>query len=77
MQSASGTVNAVTGGKPCAARAAVGLPPLTEKVLCRTVDGILRTGELPRPDVMKKTWKERNICCCGEGITFSGKDTRG
>lgn len=53
MQSASGTVNAVTGGKPCAARAAVGLPPLTEKVLCRTVDGILRTGELPRPDVMK------------------------
>lgn len=53
MQSASGTVNAVTGGEACRGRAAVGLPPLTERVTSRTVDSILQQGELPMPDVLK------------------------
>ncbi len=53
VQSASGAVNSVHAGKACVARAALGLPPKVEKVMSRTIDGILRAGDLPLPDVLK------------------------
>lgn len=53
IQSASGAVNSVYNGKACRARSAVGLPPKIETVTSRTIDSIMRAGELPRPDVLK------------------------
>ncbi len=53
IQSASGAVNVVYEGKACRARAALGLPPKVEKVMSRTIDSILKAGELPPPDVLK------------------------
>ncbi|MES2597883.1 MAG: FkbM family methyltransferase [Verrucomicrobiota bacterium] len=53
MQSASGAVSSVCDGKASKARAALGLPPKTEKVTSRTIDSILDKGELPAPDVLK------------------------
>ncbi len=53
VQSASGAVNSVHGGKACVARAALGLPPKLERVTSRTIDAILLAKELPAPDVLK------------------------
>lgn len=53
IQSASGAVNSVHGGAACRARSAIGLPPKIEKVTSRTIDSILRQGDLPPPDVLK------------------------
>lgn len=53
MQSASGAVDSVHQGRACVSRTALGLPPKTEIVTSRTIDAILRAGELPAPDVLK------------------------
>ena len=53
MQSASGSLDAVLGGDASAGRASVGLPPKTERVICRSIDSLLDEGALPAPDVMK------------------------
>lgn len=53
MQSASGAVDAVYGGRACRARAALGLPPLVETVTSRSIDSILEHRDLPAPDVLK------------------------
>ena len=53
IQSASGTIGAVSGGGASAGRLALGLPPKTEKVRSRTIDSIIETGELPSPNVLK------------------------
>ena len=53
MQSASGTINAVTGGEASRGRSALGLSPRVEKVTSRTLDGIAREGAVPMPDVIK------------------------
>ena len=53
VQSASGTLNAVTNGGACVAREMIGLPPIVEKVLCRTIDSLVQSGEIPAPQVLK------------------------
>ncbi len=53
IQSASGTLNVVTGGQACVAREKIGLPPITERVQCRSVDSLVAADELPKPNVMK------------------------
>jgi FkbM family methyltransferase len=53
QQSASGTLNRVSGGKASPGRAAIGLPPQTKIVETRSIDSLLNSGELPPPDVMK------------------------
>jgi FkbM family methyltransferase len=53
IQSASGALDTVYGGKACRARAALDLPPKVERVQCRTVDSILQEGSVPPPDVIK------------------------
>lgn len=53
VQSASGAVSQVYEGGACRARAALGLPPKIEKVTSRSIDSIMKGGELPRPDVIK------------------------
>jgi FkbM family methyltransferase len=52
-QSSSGTLNRVSGGEPAAGRRNLGLPPLTEKVLCCTLDTLLAGQRLPAPDLIK------------------------
>jgi FkbM family methyltransferase len=52
MQSASGTLSKVTGGGPCLGRHNLGLGPLAEQVVCRSLDSLVDEG-LPRPDVIK------------------------
>jgi FkbM family methyltransferase len=53
IQGASGTISAVSGGGASAGRSALALAPKTEKVRSRTIDSIIRSGELPAPDVLK------------------------
>jgi FkbM family methyltransferase len=52
-QSASGSIDTVTAGQASKGRQVLGLPPKVETVASRTIDSILKAGELPRPDVMK------------------------
>ena len=52
MQSASGTLSRVSGGRPSVGRQNLGLRPLTEEVFCRSLDSLAAEG-LPAPDVIK------------------------
>jgi FkbM family methyltransferase len=53
MQGTSGTLDCIRNGAACMGRAALALPPKTERVSCRTVDSIIDARELPTPDVIK------------------------
>ena len=53
MQSASGSLDSVRHGAASQGRAALRLPPKTEKVVSRCIDSILEADELPAPDVLK------------------------
>jgi FkbM family methyltransferase len=53
VQSASGTLDKVTGGEPCVGRKNLGLGPRTTPVLCRRLDTLLDEGALPVPQVIK------------------------
>jgi FkbM family methyltransferase len=52
MQSVSGTLSRVTGGKPSQGRKNLGLGPLAAEVACRRLDSLVAEG-LERPDVIK------------------------
>jgi FkbM family methyltransferase len=53
VQTTSGTLSKVTGGAPSEGRRNLRLAPLTEQVLCRRLDTVVRDEELPPPDVIK------------------------
>jgi FkbM family methyltransferase len=53
VQSASGTLDKVTGGEPCVCRRNLGLGPRTTKVLCRRLDTVIPELGLPLPDMIK------------------------
>jgi FkbM family methyltransferase len=53
VQTTSGTLSKVTGGEPSEGRRNLRLAPLTEKVLCRRLDTVVREEGLPAPDVIK------------------------
>jgi FkbM family methyltransferase len=53
VQSASGTLDKVTGGEPCVGRRNLGLGPRTAQVLCRRLDTVIPERGLPVPDVIK------------------------
>jgi FkbM family methyltransferase len=53
VQTTSGTLSKVTGGAPSEGRRNLRLAPLTEKVLCRRLDTVVREEGLPAPDVIK------------------------
>lgn len=53
VQTASGTLSKVTGGKPSEGRRNLRLGPLTEQVLCRRLDTVVAEEGLPLPDVIK------------------------
>lgn len=53
VQSASGAVSDITGGKASQGRRSLGLPPKVERVACRSIDSILSNGELLAPNVLK------------------------
>jgi FkbM family methyltransferase len=53
MQSTSGTLDRVSGGRPAEGRRNLGLPPLTERVACRSLDRLLAEATLPPPDLIK------------------------
>jgi FkbM family methyltransferase len=53
MQSASGTLSKVTGGKASIGRRNLGLRPLTDQVLCRRLDTVKAERSLPPPEVIK------------------------
>jgi FkbM family methyltransferase len=53
IQSASGALDSVYRGNASRGRAALDLPPKTERVECRTIDSVLRDGTAAVPDVMK------------------------
>jgi FkbM family methyltransferase len=53
MQSASGTLSKVTGGKASVGRRNLELAPLTARVACRRLDTVVGEEGLPLPDVIK------------------------
>jgi FkbM family methyltransferase len=53
VQSASGTLDKVTGGEPCVGRRNLGLGPRTAQVLCRRLDTAVAEAGLPAPHVIK------------------------
>ncbi len=53
VQTTSGTLSKVTGGAPSEGRRNLRLAPLTDQVLCRRLDTVVREEKLPPPDVIK------------------------
>jgi FkbM family methyltransferase len=53
VQTSSGTLSKVTGGAPSEGRRNLRLAPLTDQVLCRRLDTVVREERLPPPDVIK------------------------
>jgi FkbM family methyltransferase len=53
VQTTSGTLSRVTGGAPSEGRRNLRLAPLTDQVLCRRLDTVVREERLPLPDVIK------------------------
>jgi FkbM family methyltransferase len=53
VQSASGSLDKVRGGAPSEGRENLHLPPRTERVECRTLDGLVGARRIPAPDVLK------------------------
>jgi FkbM family methyltransferase len=53
VQTASGTLSKVTGGRPSEGRRNLRLGPLTDQVLCRRLDTVVAEEKLPPPDVIK------------------------
>jgi FkbM family methyltransferase len=53
VQTSSGTLSKVTGGKASEGRRNLRLGPLTDQVLCRRLDTLVVEEELPLPDVLK------------------------
>jgi FkbM family methyltransferase len=53
VQTTSGTLSKVTGGAPSEGRRNLRLAPLTDQVLCRRLDTVVREENLPPPDVIK------------------------
>lgn len=53
MQTTSGTLSKVTGGKAAEGRRNLQLAPLTTQVPCRRLDTLMAEGKLPLPDVIK------------------------
>lgn len=75
IQSASGSLSSVRGGAPSAGRAAVGLPPRTETVACRSIDHILQEEELPAPDVLKIDVEGAEMMTLRGGERFFGANS--
>lgn len=53
LTSNSGTLDAVTGGKPSQSRSQYGLAPLKIQIKTARLDTIVKDGSLPKPDVIK------------------------
>jgi FkbM family methyltransferase len=53
VQTTSGTLSRVTGGRPSEGRRNLRLGPLTDRVLCRRLDTVVAEEKLPPPDVIK------------------------
>ena len=53
VQSTSGTLDAVTGGRPAEGRSNLHLPPAKTCVRAVTLDGLVARAEIPPPDVVK------------------------
>lgn len=53
MQSATGALELVSGERAALGRSEAGLPALSERVVCRSLDSLLEHQEMPPPDVLK------------------------